>query len=315
MRSGTEIVTRDLAIGMRRRGHDVDVYTGQTGGLTEELAAAGVNIYTDPDSVPVPDVFHVNHMGFARPLMELHKSVPVLVQCHDATHGNAALFNSDQVKLWSGVSQACRTRVGLETGVPLEAVRFLPNCVETDHLPELRQKMPIFPRRWLFVGEKPGGKRLERRLRLAAALFATRLDIVGPFVSAPDIVDDLASHAASYDLVFASARCALESAAAGTGVIVCDPRGLAGFLGREQWGHWGPHNLGLGCMDKSPNLANLIGSVLAWRRSEVHAVSHAIRRGRSLAELLQQLEQSYLHILGQGPAPSNIFEPSDRSSQ
>ena len=41
-RTGTEIVTRDLALALRRAGHAPTVYTPRPGPIAEELRAAGV---------------------------------------------------------------------------------------------------------------------------------------------------------------------------------------------------------------------------------------------------------------------------------
>ena len=46
-RSGTEVVSYETAHGLRKRGHDVYLFTHITGPLAEKLRADGFPIFTD----------------------------------------------------------------------------------------------------------------------------------------------------------------------------------------------------------------------------------------------------------------------------
>jgi hypothetical protein len=297
-RTGTEIVTRDFALGLRRRGHDVHVVTGYRGALCDELDAAGIHVELEMSSVPRPDVFHVNHMPFARPLLERYPDVPALVMCHDSSGTNSAMWPTSQVRAWSGVSQVCCDRAAAEAGISPGDVLLLPNAVDLDRLPPPRSGLPWFPRRWLYVGEKQFGEKLEEKLRRAARRLFASVDVVGPFTSQPRIVDNLPAFARDYDLVVASARCAMECAAAGTGVVVGDPRGIAGFLGPAQWDDWQHHNFGFGCLTHQPSSAVFAKAALRWNRGDIAEVAAIARKQRDLSSLLDRLEAIYTSCQG-----------------
>ena len=65
-RTGTEIVVRDLAIGMRQRGHEVAVYTPHPGAIAGELIERGVPVVDRIENVPfAPDW-----------MLDVHQEVP-----------------------------------------------------------------------------------------------------------------------------------------------------------------------------------------------------------------------------------------------
>ena len=51
-RTGAEVVTDQLADGLRRRGHDVMVFTPQAGPLEMQMRARGHVVVTDPAALP-----------------------------------------------------------------------------------------------------------------------------------------------------------------------------------------------------------------------------------------------------------------------
>ena len=83
-RTGTEIVTRDLALGMQRRGHDVAVYTPHPGALAQELIADGLPVVNSIDHVAfAPDVIHGHHHSPAVEALTCFPGAPAIWVCHD----------------------------------------------------------------------------------------------------------------------------------------------------------------------------------------------------------------------------------------
>jgi len=60
-RTGTEIVTRDLALGLHGRGHHVAVYAPARGPIARELETGGVRVVTRIDDLDEPDIVHGHH--------------------------------------------------------------------------------------------------------------------------------------------------------------------------------------------------------------------------------------------------------------
>ena len=91
-RTGTEIVTRDLALGFKARGHEVAVFTDRIGGVSKEISSAGIMVHTDPALLRRPDVIHANHCDHASFVFDQFPGVPALVVCHDPTALNARVM-------------------------------------------------------------------------------------------------------------------------------------------------------------------------------------------------------------------------------
>ncbi len=294
MRTGTEIVTRDFALGLKRRGHEVTVLTGIDGELAAELRTKGVSVVLDASAVSLPDVIHIHHIDCAIPLLERFPHVPAMFICHDATTGHSHAAGHPSVRSSFGVSTVCRKRVADDLGVALETIPLLPNFINLAAAPMRPNRPPLYPRRWLFTAEKHGSEALFETLEALARRFHAKIDAVGPFASR--LVADLPALFLQYDLVFASARCAIEAAASGAGVMVCDPRGLSGFLTPKTWAQWGEHNLGLGSFVAPSQLPELTRALLRWNPWKAASVCRIVREERSLDKGLDQLEALYQNL-------------------
>ena len=294
-RTGTEIVTRDLALGFAARGHQVEVFTSLPGGISEEIVAAGIPLLTDPASLQRPDVIHANHFEHALPVFDRFPDVPALAVCHDPVNLNARSVRHPSIRRWSAVSENCRKRVAREAGLPLDEVTLLPNYIDLA-LGEAPAQ-PFGPgKRWLYAAEKRDARPLRKRLQFLGLCLSRPLDQVALFSKPRRIVDNFPALARNYDLVFASDRCAAEAAATGAPVIVCDPRGLAGFLTPRTWRVWSDHNLGALCMTRANSLWNLAAEIRKADKRQAEAVARLIAAERSLEAGLDRLEAIYRDI-------------------
>jgi hypothetical protein len=106
---------------------------------------------------------------------------------------------------------------------------------------------------------------------------------------------------AESDLVFATARTALEASAAGAGVVVCDARGCAGFLTRANAEAWLPYNLGAGILSHPCDAAQLSAAIADWSAAEAVAASALVRERCGLELRLAQLDAIYSEMLAAAP--------------
>lgn len=85
-RTGTEILTRDLAVAMRRRGHDCVVYTHAKGTMADWLLGHGFQVTDSIASIAGPfDVIHGHHSTVAGVAAFRFPNVPAIFVCHDVT--------------------------------------------------------------------------------------------------------------------------------------------------------------------------------------------------------------------------------------
>ncbi|MGB8818985.1 MAG: hypothetical protein WCC66_13790 [Rhizobiaceae bacterium] len=295
-RTGTEIVTRDLALGLKSRGHQVSVLTQQENGpVADELRAKGVPVVANPSEAGEADIIHINHMESATALLALTPDVPAIFVCHDATTGHSYAKTQPSIKSFFGVSEACRQRIAADTGLALDKIGVMPNYLNLGLIPLREARLPLFPRKWLFVAEKWQSEILLAKLETVAQQFKANLEVIGPW--AGKTVDDLPAACLGQHLVFASARCAMEASATGAGVIVCDPRGLAGFLTPELWRKAGLHNLGYGCLAEPCEIDTLAGALRRWNPWKASKAGKIIRAERDLSVGLDRIESIYRSVI------------------
>ncbi len=294
-RSGTEVATEQLADGLRGRGHDVMVFTPQAGALAAQMRARGHVVVTDPAALPRhPDIIHAHHAGPAMAALAAHLGVPAIFVSHDATAPFDAAPIHPSIRRILAVDERCRARLVAEGAAP-EAVELLPNGVDLSRIPARTNPLPARPRRAVVLS-KHGAHLPAIRASCAAAGIALE-----EFGSGPGRMTDTPEALfASADLVFATARSALEAAAAGAGVVVCDGRGCAGFLTRARAEAWLPWNLGAGVLTGPAEEAPIAAAIADWSATEAAAASALVRAERDFETLLDRIDALHDAVLAEG---------------
>lgn len=223
-RTGTEIVTRDLALQLKRRGHDPIVYTPEPGPIADEIRAGGVDVVDSLDGVSPPDVIHAHHAQPCVAAALRFPSVPVLFVCHDAHSFYDEVPPLPQIGRFVGVDDACRERL-VNDGAPESRLAVVLNAVDLERftprgpLPRVAIRAAVFSN---SAAQVPAVREACERLGIA-------LDVVGA-ASGDGYHDAPEAILGRYDIVFAKARSALEAAAVGCAVVLCDAGGLGPLL-------------------------------------------------------------------------------------
>ncbi len=297
-RSGTEVVVEQLADGLRRRGHRPVVYAQQLGPLAEEMRRRGHLVIATPQGLPWrPDVIHGHHTAPTMAALAAHPGVPALFLCHDASSAFDAAPPHPRLRRIFAVDERCRARLVAE-GVPAGQVALLRNAVELGRIPP-RPPLPAQPARALVLSKHAAHLPALRQACAAAGLELTEYG-AGP----GRMTDQPEALFAEVDLVFATARTALEAAAAGAGVVVCDARGCAGFLTQARAAAWLPWNLGAGILAQPTDAAQVAAAIAEWSAPEATAASALVRTHCDLEAMLDQLETTYRELLAE-PLPAD----------
>lgn len=292
-RSGTEVVTEQLADGLRRRGHRVAIFTQKKGALAEQMCARGHIVVDRPGALLWrPDVIHGHHTAPTMAALAAHPGVPALFVCHDATAPFDAAPMHPRVRRVFAVDERCRARLVADGASPHD-VSLLPNAVDLHRVPPRSTQLPARPQRAIVSTRSNHHLPV---LREVCGQFGITLDELGH--GPGRITETIEESFAGTDLVFATARTALEAAASGAGVIVCDERGCAGFLTRERAAAWLPWNFGAGILSKPTSAASIAEAIAEWSPSEAADASALVRAERSLESTLDQLDLIYRDILG-----------------
>jgi len=293
-RSGTEVVVEQLADGLRRRGHRPILFAPYLGPLAESMRERGFLVIDRPDGLLTrPDVIHAHHTGPAMAALTAYPGVPALFVSHDAS----ALFDTlplhPRVRRIFAVDERCRARL-VADGADPDKVELLPNAVDLSRIPARRAPLPGRPVRAVAVTKHAAHL---PALRAACAAAGIALEEYGAGIGR--IVDRPETLFAEADLVFATARTALEAAAAGSGVVVCDGRGCAGFLTRAKAQAWLPYNFGAGVLAHPCDVEQVSAAIADWSAAEAAAAAALVHEQRGLEAHLDRLELIYDQMLAE----------------
>lgn len=302
VRTGTEVVCCETARGLRKRGHHVTIYCHQDGPTADQMRAEGFQVATDIASVAhPPDVIQANQ---TLPLLDAigrFPTTPAISICHDATAWFNEPIDMPAIRRQAAVDFACRDRVAGRFPHLAREIALLHNAVDLDAF-RPRAPLPAKPKRALALAKFPT---YVDAVREACAQRGVELSLLGP--AGGPLVDDLPNHLRDYDLVFASARSALEALAVGCAVIVIDGRGFAGLVTRDNVPDWQQNNFGARLLS-TPASAELIGAAIdRYDSADAQQVSGFIRESASLAQYLDRLEGLYGQVIAE-----SVARPVDR---
>jgi glycosyl transferase family 4 len=301
-RSGTELYTRDLAIGLARRGHSPVVYSTQLGTVADELRRATVPVVDDLAAIGVtPDVIHAHHTLETMAAGLRFPATPALFVCHDAKAWHDTPPPLPQIRHWVAVDRACHDRLTLQHGIPEDRVRLLPNAVDLNRF-RPRKPLPDRPGRALLFSNYAGEAMLQE-VQAACAARSITLDTLGHFLGdkheAPETV------LPQYDLVFAKGRSALEAAAVGAAVIVCDPRGCGPLVTTDRLEEFRFSGRMLGDPVRCDTLLSRIDQ---YDPHDAGEVARRVRAECNLEGLLDRLESLYREVMEEAAPPPSADE-------
>jgi hypothetical protein len=290
--AGSEIVVRDLALGALRRGHRPIVYTPTIGRFAQELAARGIAVVDDLRMVAeAPDVIHGHHAIPCAEAIMRFPEVPAINVCHAFEYWVEAPAHFPQVRTYVAVDEACRDRLVHTEGIEPARVVVLPNAVDLSRVPSRPRPLPERPRRALAFGKAS----VVGEIRATCEAMAIEFEAIGGHVGRE--IPDPEQHLVQFDLVFASARAALEALCCGCAVVACDGRGCAGLVTSENYPALRANNFGLRALTMPLSVDRLIAEVRRYDRDDARRVGERARAEADLERLLDAFEGIYRHAM------------------
>jgi hypothetical protein len=297
-RSGTEIVTVDLALGLNGRGHEIAVFAPLLGRSADILRNRGIVVTDRPEDLPwKPDIIHGHHNHVLAAALACFPDVPALFVCHSSSYWFDGPLMLPRVRRFFAVDEACRARLVAEAGCAKEEIELLSNAVDLDIFSP-RTPLPAMPRRALLLTKNTAHI---SAVRAAARDTGLELDEIGsPFGRE---VDDLHARLRHYDVVFATARMALEALAVGCAVVAVDGRGLAGLVTLPVINEWRRNNFGLRLLTRDPTREAIVTEIGRYDPHDAALVSSRIREIASLSIYLDRVEAIYRDVVA---TPRNL---------
>jgi hypothetical protein len=202
-----------------------------------------------------------------------------------------------QIRRWIAMDEWTRERC-LSRGVPAERLTVIPTAVDFRRFGR-RPPLPSRPRRALLLT-----KTYEHQAAVRAVCLEQRLplDELGPATGRFSM--QIEQELPDYDLVFDTERMALEAAAVGCAVIVCDGRGFAGLLTSELLPAWRALNFGAGLLTVPTTSERLHAAIAQYDPDDASVETDRLRVQASVDESIAQHLEVYAAALAD-PGPTD----------
>jgi hypothetical protein len=294
-RAGSEVVVRDLALGLLRRGHRPIVYSPKLGEMAEEIASHGVVVMDDLRNLAeTPDIIHGHHTIPVGEALIRFPTTPAVFVCHSSVHWVEEPVHFPQIGAYVGVDEACRDRLVHLANIDPSRVVILPNAVDLRRVPFRPTLLPSRPSRALAFGKAAAVSKIETACQKRGLEFSALGYPLNRRVSKPE--DQLVKA----DIVFATARAALEALCCGCAVVVCDLRGMGGMVTSQNFDSWRKQNFGLRCL-KDPVTNEILDQAFeSYDSVDAGKVGNRARGEADLEKALDRYETLYFEVL-EGP--------------
>jgi glycosyltransferase involved in cell wall biosynthesis len=297
-RSGSELYVRDLAIALRRRGHEPIAYSPHLGDVADDLRDATVAVTNDLRTIRVaPDVIHGQHHLEMMTALAHFERVPAIYVCHGWLPWQEAPPRHPRIRRYVAVDAVVHDRLVYESGIDPALTRVVLNFVDLQRFVR-RDPLPPKPRRALVFNGHATEENFGAVVREACARRGIDVDIVGQGVQR--LVREPEKLLPQHDLVFARARSALEALAVGCAVIVADPRGVAGMVTTTNFDELRKNNFGIRTLSRS--LASLGQEIDAYDPNEAARVCDRVRAEADLESVVATYEQIYESVINEEPS-------------
>ena len=293
--TGTETYVRDLALGLLRRGHKPVVYSPELGEIARALESRDVTVVDDLRNVAtVPEVIHGNHNTELMTALLHFPNVPAVFFCHSATDWNSSAPVHPRIIAWVAVDEACRDRLTVDHAIPEERVQLCLHGVDQERF-KPRAPLPEKPRRALVFSNNANDFTHLTQVRQACDLAGISLDVIGSSSNSSNSHPE--SVLGNYDLVFAKARCALESLVVGTAVILCDARGSGPMVTTAELERLRRLNFGIRTLSEATNSQILLRQIKRYDATDAAEVSRRVRAAADLSAVIDNAIAVYEQVV------------------
>lgn len=243
-RTGSEMALRDFAVGLKNRGHAVEVFTNVlSDAWRDNLAARGVRAVDRVDDVQMrPDIVHGQHTIAFLPCIVRFPDAAVVQWIHDISDSVDTPLRHSAIAHHVAVDEFRAKRVRDALGADT-SITIVPNAVDLQRFAPHR--LPA-AKRALCILKRPGLEHTRHVISRAAAQTGWSVEFAGP--GAGGEILNMPDTLRQFDLVITSGRCALEALAMGRAVIASDGNRLGGLVTGETWADLRRNNLGLNAM-------------------------------------------------------------------
>ena len=292
-KSGTEVVVRDLAAGLVSRGRRVTIFSNTLGGdFVESSRQAGVAVVDQLDAITdPPDLIHAHHVLPSAEAFLRFPHAPAVMACHGslAWHDEPLMF--PQVLRYIAVDLACYERL-ISAGIAPERVLTLYNAVDLKRIPPRPLPLSERPMRVAAFGKAAVLAPMLNELCIANGY---TFEVIGGHSGTSTPENELVG----FDLIFATARAAIEALACGCAVVLADGRGCGGMVTNNDYARLRANNFGLRILTNPSSLVELAKAILAYDPADAAKISARVREDADLERLLDGVTSVHDEVLAE----------------
>lgn len=293
---GTQSVTRDLAIWLKRMGHTPCVYSPRLGVVSDEIASHGITVTDRLAQIALePDIIHGQFYREAlRALLQFPLAPAVFAHHGPNFYGEPSCF--PRILRYVAVDARCRADLESKPEIPRSRIETILNFIDLERFQQ-RPPLPSRPRRALVFSNYAAEHTYLPVVRQACRRMGIKLDVVGRMVGKPQ--ENPERILPEYDLVFAKARCALEATAVGCATVLCDASGVGPMVTTRNFAELRPMNLGVKALTKPLQPAAIMAEIERYDPADARQVCECARREIGIAEGIHQWIRLYETVLNE----------------
>lgn len=293
-RAGTQLYVRDLATGLAARGVQPIVFTPWPGAVADELRAAGIPVVDDPTRLAEPpDLIHGQHHLPTMAALFAWPGVPAVFFCHGWLPPQEVPPRHPRILRYVAVDRLRRERLVSEEGVPPERVELISNFVDLARF-RPRPPLPERPRKALVFSNQAAEGGFVEAVRAACRRYGIAVDVAG--LRGGRVSERPEELLPQYDLVFARGRSAIEAAAVGAAVILCDMEGAGPLVTAADVAHLVDRNLGLAALTLPATAGRLAEQIERYDAADAAAVSRWLRQHLGADAALERILDLYRRV-------------------
>jgi hypothetical protein len=308
LRGGVQTHIRDLAAGLLARGHQPVVYSTELGAMARELRSATVPVVDDLDELGViPDIIHGNSTIETMTALHRFPDTPAVFVCHGwwSWYATPPLF--PRVLRYVAVDDTCRDRMLLQNGVDESRTVVIRNAVDLERFTH-REPLPPKPIRAAVFGNFASELTHIDVVRRACEPSGIEVDAIG--WGSGNAVADPESLLGTYDLVFAKAKCALESLATGCAVVLCDAMGMGPMVTTAELDRLRRLNFGVRALDRPLSVEALRAEIARYDPADAARVCDAVRTMADINVAVEEFLSLYETVIAE-----HRSHPADRHEE
>jgi hypothetical protein len=296
---GTEMITIEVANELRRRGHEVAVFSPRIGTPASLVQTNGVWVKTRLSEIPwTPDIIHGHHHLQAMAAISYFVETPAIFCSHGVLPWPEQVPIHHRICKYVVMCEGMVARLEPIYGVQRSLIAVVPNFVNTRRFSTVRQPSARLARALLFGGPAFSPEELAR-IGAACAQYGLSLDKIGYAYGNPQPRPE--TFLPNYDLVFAIGRCALEALASGCALIPLVPDQPGHLVTPDNFDDWActnfaPRHFRSGVQVGSDWLA---GELARYTPEVVKQVTQHVRTTRSLEQAVDQFEMIHANAIEQ----------------